>query len=58
MKMIKDIRFWVCVIGIVILGFYQGCLAEIPENITILCNFHHLHHLAGYLGRCGPYCIY
>ncbi|HAP9439672.1 TPA: tryptophan-rich sensory protein, partial [Enterococcus faecium] len=21
MKMIKDIRFWVCVIGIVILGF-------------------------------------
>ncbi|MDP8591387.1 tryptophan-rich sensory protein, partial [Enterococcus lactis] len=24
MKMIKDIRFWVCVIGIVILGFLSG----------------------------------
>ncbi|HFM6820946.1 TPA: tryptophan-rich sensory protein, partial [Enterococcus faecium] len=26
MKMIKDIRFWVCVIGIVILGFLSGLL--------------------------------
>ncbi|HAP9615185.1 TPA: tryptophan-rich sensory protein, partial [Enterococcus faecium] len=27
MKMIKDIRFWVCVIGIVILGFLSGLLS-------------------------------
>ncbi|MCH3488131.1 tryptophan-rich sensory protein, partial [Enterococcus faecium] len=30
MKMIKDIRFWVCVIGIVILGFLSGLLSGNP----------------------------
>lgn len=30
MKMIKDIHFWVCVIGIVILGFLSGLLSGNP----------------------------
>ena len=40
MKMIKDIRFWVCVIGIVILGFLSGLLSG-SENILFF-TFHHL----------------
>ena len=62
MKDDKRYSFWVCVIGIVILGIHQGLLAnEIPEGDILLffCSTSTIcTTLAGYLGKCRPYCIY